>query len=250
MFFFDKAMVSGNERLSIEAVMMQLGIHKRAVRFTQNSFRNLGVIPRLAKLPYGSSDALKKLKDYHVLLDAIFEEIGEVMFSNKPLLWIPQFNGHITKVQLRPYVHSMIGDTPGHNQLLGKQNAPPTVYKCRYCHCPKHKLHDPTKPFPRLMHEDYSKDFVEEDDMKENCSMYLIDNALDKLEYGVCKHGPAGLCLGEVVHVVQIGYLGRNIEGTVAAPITSKYQLKKEKDRYKKESWTDGRTMSIITSTA
>jgi hypothetical protein len=229
--FIDKANLAQNDRLSMEAVMIQLGIHNRATRNKFESFRNLGMLPRLEKLPY--KETLSKIKDYHFVLDHIFEGLRKIMSSKRPLLWVMCHKGHYYRVILVPYILVNVGDTVGHNVICAKAAGNFTKYKCRYCMCPSEHLGDPMVNYRRLLREDYVFEHNTAAHMK-TMSMHLIDNAFDKLEQGFNPHGTLGLCLGEIVHAIQGGSHERFIEALLNFSLVKKTTLQKEKIAYNK----------------
>jgi hypothetical protein len=229
--FIDKANLTSNDRLSMEAVMLQLGLHNRDTRNKFESFRNLGMMPRLEKLPY--KDTLAKLKDYHFVLSFIFEKLQKIMSSSssKPLLWVFRYKGFYHKVILSPYILLNIGDTVGHNAICGKASGNFALYKCRYCMCPTHMLGNPMVTFRRILREDYVRPNNTVAHMK-TMSMHLIDLAFEKLEQGDNPHGTLGLCLGEIVHAIQGGWDERLIEGTLLVSLVTPSELRLEKSAF------------------
>jgi hypothetical protein len=232
-FFIDKANVTWNARISVEALMIQLCIHNQDCRYKPISFRNLGIIPRLDNLPYRSNEALLKMKDYHVLVDIIMEPLRKIMNNTKGLPFILRYDNWLWRTVMKPYVLIVLGDTPGHNLLAGKFCGPETKLKCRYCNCPSNQLQNPLFKFRRIRKSQFICENNSQEYMRINFSMYHIDNCLEKLEYGSTLHGPLGLLLGEIVHAVQLGCHSRLHEGVVTTTLLcEKQQARKEKIEY------------------
>jgi hypothetical protein len=215
-FFIDSATVAGNERLTIEAVMCQLKtLHRRTTRYKSISFRNLGIIPRKDHLPYPKSNSgAMKIADYHVLLDVILEQCRQAM-SHNGLLWVIRHKNVLYRVNIKLYLYDIVGDTPGHNKICGKFDSAFTKLQCRYCLCPSDKLQDPTKSYRRVTRRECTCANNSAKRMKEKFSMFLISNAIEKLQLGPCPYGVIGLCPQEIIHVLMLGSHNRLHEGIV-----------------------------------
>ena len=191
ILFIDSANVTGNDRISVEAVMMQLGIHNRDTRYSDKSFRNLGVIPKLSSRFYkGKENGLRKMKDYHAVLDCILSDISLV--NKTGLNWVLQWKGKFFNVVLRPYILAILGDYPGHNVICGKMGGNNKLSKCRTCVVPNDRLSD-TSVFPHIFCEDYCGATSIGNDLSA-ISMHRIKNAILLSLTSFC--GETGGCLG------------------------------------------------------
>ena len=236
ILFVDSANVTGNDRISVEAVMMQLGIHNRDTRYSDKSFRNLGVIPKLSSRFYkGKENGLRKMKDYHAVLDCILSDISLV--NKTGLNWVLQWKGKFFNVVLRPYILAILGDYPGHNVICGKMGGNNKISKCRTCVVPNDRLSD-TAVFPHIFREDYCGASSIGNDLSA-ISMHRIQNAIQRIPYGDCDYGVCGLCHGETVHIIQGGIEDRLLEGLQEATLVAIEESKRQSDQFNNEceSW-------------
>lgn len=236
VLFIDSANVTWNDRISVEAVMVQLGIHNRETRYSDKSFRNLGIIPKLPSRYYkGKDSGLKKMKDYHIVLQSIMSELHQLNQSG--LKWIFRWRGRLTRVVLRPYILAILGDYPGHNMVCGKMGGNNKPSKCRTCTCPNDFLSG-TETFPYILKENYVGDHLSDLQLS-TISMHRIDNSIEDLPYGDCRFGVCGLCHGETVHIIQGGIEDRLLEGLQQAPIMKPEASRAEREQFKNEggSW-------------
>ena len=232
VLFIDSANVTWNDRISVEPVMLQLGIHNRETRYSERSFRNLGVIPKLISKSYkGGDSGLKKMKDYHQVLSTILSGIKEA--NLKGLRWVLRWKGKLFKVTLRPYVLAILGDYPGHNMICGKFGGNNKQSKCRTCRCPNDEL-SLARTFPPILKEDYGP-AASADNLAE-ISMHRLDNCFNQIPFGSCKYGICGLCHGETVHIIQGGVEERLLEGLQSAKIISTNTRKYQAAQFQSES--------------
>ena len=232
ILFIDSANVTWNDRISVEPVMLQLGIHNRETRYSERSFRNLGVIPKLISKSYkGGDSGLKKMKDYHQVLSTILSGIQKA--NSEGLRWVLRWKGKLFKVTLRPYVLAILGDYPGHNLICGKFGGNNKQSKCRTCRCPNDEL-SLARTYPLILKEDYGPD-ASADDLAE-ISMHRLDNCFNQIPFGSCKYGICGLCHGETVHIIQGGVEERLLEGLQTAKIVSTDARKYQAAQFEAES--------------
>ena len=81
--------------------------------------------------------------------------------------------------------------------------------------------------------------------------MHLIDNALEKLEYGCAPNGTMSLLLAEIVHAVQLGCHSRLHEGLIATQTCTKSKFNLENDQFRErinENWYDYTVVEVAES--
>jgi hypothetical protein len=119
IFFIDETTVANNGSCSIEPVSFTLGIFNRETRGNPDAWSILGYIPSMDSNCLNDTDVSKKgqsrLKDYHAALKFILNSFRETQ-NNQRLLW--NFNG--TEYSLKIPIMFVIGDTKGHDKLVGR----------------------------------------------------------------------------------------------------------------------------------
>lgn len=89
-----------------------------AARNKAAALSSLGCLPKNSDL--GHLDYECKLSDYHLCLSHILGEYEQLQQKKAGLLWPLSFKGQLFMVRFRPYVLTVLGDTPGQNQMTGK----------------------------------------------------------------------------------------------------------------------------------
>ena len=94
--------------------------------------------------------------DYHVMMDKILESLKSV--QNEAIAWNLYYQKNYIKVYLRCPVLFIIGDTDGHDKLVGKySNRNNTARLCRYCDCPFDETDDPNYTYTYYKQKDIQK---------------------------------------------------------------------------------------------
>ena len=136
IFFSDKANLDSAGALATTPVMFSLGFLKNSVRTRRFAWRMLGLVPNLG-IGKGRSkvkSANTKAEEYHKVLREIFREVQDVV--NKGGIRV-KINNQV--VVLKIWIHFVIGDTDGHNDLCGQKN-PSSNRPVRDCTCPNNTL--------------------------------------------------------------------------------------------------------------
>ena len=85
---------------------------------------------------------LKKISDYHAMMDEILNSFKQA--QQEAIAWILEYKSQNYKVYFRCPVMFIIGDTDGHDKLIGKYgNRNNTARLCRYCNCPFDETDNP-----------------------------------------------------------------------------------------------------------
>ena len=199
-FFIDKTHTDVQGKLSLEPVCFTLGIFNRKTRNQAHAWRTIGYVPNFDLLSkYKIKKTEEKVQDYHHMLSIIF---NDVYISQKR-------NGIPWKLfgmdcSLKIPVFSFLGDTEGHDKLvgrLGSRNMVPTI--CRYCDCKRESSSN----------EKLVSNYIKQESIKKGGSIlkdlgyYKIKNACHELDYCDPERGIHGATPGEIVHVFQHGIM-------------------------------------------
>lgn len=227
VFFVDKSVLDTNDRLSFEPVMHTNSLINCSARYKSSAWHNLGCLPQFKGL--GHNDYEDKLNDYHTCLGVILEEYINLQQNKAGLLWPLSYGGKFYMVRFRPYVLTVLGDTPGQNAMTGKMSKCNRL--CRYCVVEKDDL---SKPFTESEHMT-----VEEQTRIQGSetlrSMYCykkVDVIWNECCFGNDPHGIHGNVPAETMHAVEKGLDLRTNEVVVATPSLSAAARKKDRQEH------------------
>ena len=145
IFFIDKTHTDLNGRLCIEQIRFTLGIFKLHVRNQSRAWRTLGYIMDQSQISTNTS--AEKVRDYHVMTARILESLKNA--QQKSHVWFLKINNKIIEVCFRIPVLFIIGDTDGHDKIVGKyaNRSNKVIRLCQYCDCPFDSTDDPNYDF-------------------------------------------------------------------------------------------------------
>ena len=141
VFFYDKATHDKSKAISTAPIMFTVAFLKNSVRTRRFVWRLLALVPNLS-IGEGASkdkDADTKAEEHHKVLREAFREIQEVVNRGGIRTKI---NGR--EVVLKIWIHFVIGDTEGHNELCG-QMGNTSARPVRDCTC----THEQLSKFPQ-----------------------------------------------------------------------------------------------------
>jgi hypothetical protein len=206
IFFIDKTHTDNNQRLCIEQVRLTLGIFKRKVRNLSRAWRSIGYITDQAHIENLSTDKTAKMQDYQYMLEIILESYKKAQQNS--IAWQLNVRGTLQKVSFLIPTLFIIGDTDGHDKLVGKFATRNANVKrlCRYCDCP---FHETDNPFYR--HTLTKADFIakkirdgKSEDLQ-NMSMHCVRNAWVDVQFCDVQRGIFGATPAESMHCLQQG---------------------------------------------
>jgi Plavaka transposase len=228
IFFIDKTHTDKNGRLCIEQIRFTLGIFKLHVRNQNRAWRTLGYILDQSQISTNSSD--EKMKDYQEMTSQILQSFREV--QSKAIGWKLNVGETSIPVFFRTPVLFIIGDTDGHDKLVGKYANRTNKVKrlCRYCDCPFDQTDDPYYKFTLNKRRDIFK-LIAENKVKDlnDMSFHCIKNAWSDISFCDNKLGIYGAAPAEIMHCLQKGLY----EYLVTALFSQK-QIKKQKGEKRK----------------
>jgi hypothetical protein len=145
IFFIDKTHTDLVGRLCIEQIRFTLGIFKLHVRNQSSAWRTLGYI--LDQNQICTLTAENKMQDYQVMTSRILKSLKDA--QSAAIGWNLVLKKLTVKVFFRVPILFIIGDTDGHDKIVGKfANRTNKVKRvCRYCDCPFDSTDDPFYKF-------------------------------------------------------------------------------------------------------
>jgi hypothetical protein len=213
--FIDETFTDLYGSLKVAPVIFTFAFFTQECRNNVDFWRPLGFVPNLG---YGKSKNDKtasrlKLQDFHDVLKAIFQSYIDVHGNGGIKTVITDFCGGWKDVTLKSWIHVVIGDTCGNNQLCGHYNTNGTNVTCPYRDCNCHgKEMSSTNPQCVFINR---KDVMELEKDGNICdsktgamptlSKYKIDNVFDHLPISHPEAGIYRLTPPEGLHVFGNG---------------------------------------------
>jgi hypothetical protein len=224
VFFVDKSVLDTNDRLSFEPVMHTNSLINCSARYKSSAWHNLGCLPQFKGL--GHNDYEDKLNDYQTCLGVILQEYIELQQNKAGLLWPLSFGGKLYMIRFRPYVLTVLGDTPGQNAMTGKMSKCNRL--CRYCTVEKEDL---SKPFTESAHMTVAEQSrIQATETLRQIYCYKKVNVIwNECCFGNDPHGIHGNVPAETMHAVEKGLDLRTNEVVVATPSLSAAARKKDR---------------------
>ena len=203
IFFIDKTHTDVNGRLCLEPLRFTLGIFKRHVRNQPNAWRTLGYVSDQSRL--STKDYELKLMDYHAITKVILKSY--IAAQKAPIRWNLRYKEKLHKVNLLCPVLFIVGDTEGHDKLVGKyNNRVKTARLCRYCNCPSDRSDDPY--FKGTLYKKRTIETMRQRGQKEALnamSFHCVENAWKDVLFCDNERGIYGATLAELMHCMQHG---------------------------------------------
>ena len=205
IFFIDKTHVDVQGRLCLEPVTFTLSIFKKEARSKPLFWRTIGYVTNQSHLKKVTS--IKKAEDYHFVLERILQSVVAVQ-QGSGLAWKLMYNDKHYNVVFKLPVLFVIGDTEGHDKLVGKFNCRTGKVQClcRICDTKTEYTDDPTHTFCYTKAKAVA-DKVEAEDTEglRLMSYHCIVNAFRNLIFCDPDRGINGAVPGELLHVWQLG---------------------------------------------
>ena len=133
----------------------------------------------------------------------ILEESGFLRLQNSDFKWNLHCNNTIHKVVFRPYVPFMVGDTEGHDRLCGHYSARFMEVKqlCQIRECPSYLTgFSLPKKVDSLVQRGLTGKL-------QSLSQDYLKNGFEGVRFGMHnKRGIFGACLGEMLHLISLGW--------------------------------------------
>ena len=214
--FIDETHTDLHGALSTAPIIFTVAWLTQDCRNSPDFWRPAGFIPNLS---YGlgkncKTGAHNKLQNLHNCISAILQPLQDIMKNGGIHTYITDFNGGMKKVTLKPWIHLVIGDTKGNNELCGHFNSSKEIKRpYRDCKCDYCKMSD-SDPECEYITKQEVDDFgkirsnVNEFNQMTEISKYKINNAFDDLpladkDAGIYRHVPP-----EVLHEFGNGIYG------------------------------------------
>jgi hypothetical protein len=227
IFFIDRTHTDVNGNLCLEPVAMTLGIFNRTTRNKASAWRTLGYCINQSNC--SSTTPLLKAQDFHAVLKIILHSLWMLQQTNG-LAWELCYKGTIYNVVFKVPILYIIGDTEGHDKLVGKYSSrtPGVARLCRYCDCSFTNTDDPHYKF-RYTKQSQIQKLVRENNVEglKAISYRLLDNAWHSMQFCDPKRGIHGACPAEDMHVNRNGNQLRLIGGL----LKSKKKLSRKRGR-------------------
>ena len=229
--FIDKTFTDVYGRLNFEPVQFTLSMFNRKTRNQYHSWRPLGYITDFKNVEYeedevteqNAIDDMPKLKtsevnirDYHRILSIILEDFKNIQKKGK-IQYILNYNNKEYEMNFIPVLGPIIGDTCGHDMLVGRYSGRTNVTRlCRYCDCHYDSSDNPDLTYEYTLASDIQKLYVpksRESKFQLNAiSYHYVKNVFHSIDCGTDPRGINGLCPVEILHCMRLGILKIAVE--------------------------------------
>ena len=206
--FIDETQTDLHGSLSTAPIIFTVAWLSQECRNSPDFWRPAGFIPNLkygTGKSNGTSSAVKN-QDLHNCIDAILSQLRTINENGGIPTYLNDYNGQYKEVTLKPWIHLVIGDTKGNNELCGHYNNNGKIcMPYRDCTCSYEEL-GIADPKCEYITKQFVKDacanplICREDNSMQAISKYNIQNAFSSLpladnEAGIYRHVPP-----EVLH--------------------------------------------------
>jgi hypothetical protein len=212
IFFIDKTHTDKNGRLCIEQVRFTLGIFKRSIRNQSRAWRAIGYIMDQGQISNVTRNKFSKVKDFQYMNEIILESYKKA--QKNVIRWELNVNTNMNgtkekvKVNLRIPTLFIIGDTAGHDAIVGKFGTRTSNVKrlCRYCNTPFNETDNPFHDYTLYKARVITKK-IEEGKVGElqEMSMHCVRNAWSDVLFCDFQRGVFGATPAEIMHCLQSG---------------------------------------------
>jgi hypothetical protein len=228
IFFIDKTHTDLHGNLCLEPVAMTLAIFNRATRNKASAWRTIGYCVNHSNC--STTSPLQKAQDFHSVLTVLLQPLWELQQTDG-LAWQLQFKNRLFSVVFKLPILFIIGDTEGHDKLVGKYNARTSrvARLCRYCDCSYDDTDNPHKVFRYTKQSQIQRLVRKKDEagLKE-ISYRMVENAWHRMVFCDPVRGIHGACPAEDMHVNRTGNQLRLIDGILACKRSLKRQRKSD----------------------
>lgn len=207
ILFIDKTVTDLHGNLSLEPVSFTIGILTREVRNQARAWRPLGYVQNQSLHP--SEGGLGVSIDYHFMLKEIFKSLVEVQ-AKEGIQWDLSYRGTVYHVVFKLPVLFIIGDTEGHDKMVGKYLNRTKMVKrlCRYCDTPNEETDNPFFKY-RYVNQAEVENYLRTGNLEalKAMSMHPLPNgnAFHTLLYADDKRGVHGATPAEILHMILLG---------------------------------------------
>jgi hypothetical protein len=210
--FIDETFTDVYGSLKVAPVIFTFAFFTQECRNNVDFWRPLGFIPNLGygKSKNDTTTTQMKLQDFHNCLRVIFKSYIDVHLNGGIKTVITDFNGGWKEVTLKSWVHVVIGDTCGNNQICGHYNNNGSGLSMPYrdCMCSGSNM---SNPDPMCVY--ITKEFLKQEELTcdsrsgamQRISKYKIDNAFDHIPISDDIYGIYRLTPPEGLHVFGNG---------------------------------------------
>jgi len=236
--FIDETYTDLHGALSTAPIIFTVAWLSQECRNSPDFWRPAGFIPNLS---YGlgkncKTGAHNKLQNLHNCISAILKPLQDIIKNGGIRTYITDFNGEMKEVTLKPWIHLVIGDTKGNNELCGHYNSSKEIQRpYRDCKCCFSKMSDSDPKCEYITKEEVDEfsnipENVNDMNQMKDISKYKINNAFSDLpladnDAGIYRHVPP-----EVLHE-----FGNGIYGYFFQIFHDIFGIKKSKKRPKEE---------------
>ena len=147
-----------------------------------------------------------KLQDFHLYLKIIFNSVVHSQTSNG-LLWDMRFKGRTFKLNMKPVIILIVGDSQGSHKLSGMYGSFSKGSRVNHsCNCPRLKTDDETYECS-FMKQSYIRQLCSTNNNEElkRISQHKIKNSTDNLKIGTHEAGLNALIPSEILHELFLG---------------------------------------------
>jgi hypothetical protein len=213
IIFYDKTHTDLHGSLATSPLMFTLGIFNQKARNVVDFWRVLGFVPNLSygKGKHSKAPSREKLQDQHNCLKAILQNISSISKNGG-------FRTTILgrEVTVKPWIHFVIGDASGNNELCGHYNVHGNCSRpYRDCKCSFDNLDLASTQCEYVTENEIKNAFIgnKTGSMKE-LSRHHVDNAFDTnfVPLSDVKHGINGCTPPEGLHTFGSGIYTRVFE--------------------------------------
>lgn len=228
VLFYDEANADFWGGLKSAPVMMTLGFFNNPCKARIEFWRVLAIVPNLS-LGKGKSDTTDpeiKAQEHHLVLRSVFEELERI--SNEGGIKTT-INGK--NVVLKFWIHSIIGDTKGHNEMCGHNNSSRSDVATRLCLCSRKLNQLSTLPLECVAITTSLIDSHSEAGTLDEIGQKNIDNVFDHLPMGHPTRGVHACTAFDDLHVWGNGLHPYIIEAFAHLLFTTQKKRTRTKER-------------------
>ena len=225
ILFYDKATMDRYNILSTAPILASFGFLKNSVRTRRFVWRIVTLVPNLSigKGRSKNKGADTKAEEHHKVLKAVFKEFEDIV--NKDGGIKTRVNGK--NVVLKIWIHFIIGDTEGHNELCGQRQSA-AARPVRDCCCATEDLTNLPLECVSITRQDVADEDENAVSLNDKFSYRPMTggNAFDNLPMGNSSRGIAACGNFESLHV-----FGQGIYKYAAAVLEDLVKGDSEKER-------------------
>lgn len=210
IIFSDKTNVDRHGALGTTPLLMTLTVFNKDCRQVFPFWRVIGMVPNqqaglgtnhIESDTKKAKPASEKNQDYHTLLRPTLEQFDEIRKDGG--VWV-KIDGE--DVLLKVWIHLVIGDAVGNNELCGHSNGSSSACLSKDCRC----THSQLSAIPRQCEKVTIRDMMQvkiDQEFAHSLSKYSIHNAFDGLPLSDFRYGLLGITPFERLHMLASGII-------------------------------------------